>query len=270
MTTTLLLRLAGPMQSWGTQSRFGIRDTGLEPSKSGVVGLLCAALGWERWREVDDLARLRMGVRVERPGVVRTDYHTVGGGRIGGRSYGVPKANRAAPETAQSWRQYLSDADFLVGLEARPEDSTLLDEVATALRRPRWQLFLGRKTFVPGVPVWLPPGAPWTPRTSDDEGWGPWPRDGRLDEVLREYPWVRERDRARFGRAEEAPPSWRVVLEVPEPESGSEARMDQPHGRAFETRRFLPRHVTTEFWRGIRVVDAAWDDEVIGMATEEG
>jgi len=42
---TLLLRLAGSMQSRGVQSRFTIRDTGLEPSKSGVVGLLCKALG---------------------------------------------------------------------------------------------------------------------------------------------------------------------------------------------------------------------------------
>ena len=42
--SVLLLRLAGPMQAWGTQSRFTVRDTGLEPSKSGVIGLLCAAL----------------------------------------------------------------------------------------------------------------------------------------------------------------------------------------------------------------------------------
>ena len=46
--SVLLMRLAGPMQSWGTQSRFGHRDTGTEPSKSGVIGLLCAALGWPR------------------------------------------------------------------------------------------------------------------------------------------------------------------------------------------------------------------------------
>jgi CRISPR system Cascade subunit CasD len=95
-TSTLLLRLAGPMQSWGTQSRFGIRDTGLEPSKSGVIGLLCAALGWGREHDVTDLAELRMGVRVDRAGVLRTDYHTVGGGRVGGERYGVPKANRQA------------------------------------------------------------------------------------------------------------------------------------------------------------------------------
>ena len=41
----LLLRLAGPMQSWGTQSRFLVRDTGMEPSKSGVIGLLSPLWG---------------------------------------------------------------------------------------------------------------------------------------------------------------------------------------------------------------------------------
>src|SRR3990172_4719032 len=45
---TLLLRLVGPMQSWGTTSRFDQRDTGKEPSKSGVIGLLAAALGIDR------------------------------------------------------------------------------------------------------------------------------------------------------------------------------------------------------------------------------
>ena len=48
MTATLLLRLQGPMQSWGTTSRFDERDTQLEPSKSGVLGLVCAAIGRDR------------------------------------------------------------------------------------------------------------------------------------------------------------------------------------------------------------------------------
>ena len=43
--SVLLLRLAAPMQSWGTTSRFIHRDTGLEPSKSGIIGLLCAGPG---------------------------------------------------------------------------------------------------------------------------------------------------------------------------------------------------------------------------------
>src|SRR4030043_150082 len=79
----LLIRLCGPMQSWGTQSRFSNRDTELEPSKSGVIGLLCAALGKPRdEREaqippsINELSALKMGVRVDREGAVKCDYHT--------------------------------------------------------------------------------------------------------------------------------------------------------------------------------------------------
>ena len=71
---TLLLRLAGPMQSWGISSRFSIRDTGMEPSKSGVIGLVCAALGKPRDESTTDdaefrqLTQLKMAVRVDRQG----------------------------------------------------------------------------------------------------------------------------------------------------------------------------------------------------------
>ena len=67
---TLLLRLAAPMQSWGVSSRFTVRDTLREPTKSGVVGLIAAALGRPRTVQLDDLATLRMGVRIDQPGRV--------------------------------------------------------------------------------------------------------------------------------------------------------------------------------------------------------
>ncbi|MEZ4540218.1 MAG: type I-E CRISPR-associated protein Cas5/CasD, partial [Chloroflexota bacterium] len=67
---TLLLQCVAPLQAWGTQSNFSVRDTGREPSKSGIVGLLCAALGRPRAEPVADLAGLRMGVRVDREGQI--------------------------------------------------------------------------------------------------------------------------------------------------------------------------------------------------------
>src|SRR5207248_4205529 len=106
--SVLLLRLAGPMQSWGTDSRFSHRDTRAEPSKSGVVGLLCAALGRPRSEPVDDLAALKMALRVDREGRLARDFHT---------ALDVIKADGSGTTTVVSNRYYLADADFLVGLD---------------------------------------------------------------------------------------------------------------------------------------------------------
>jgi CRISPR system Cascade subunit CasD len=144
---TLLLRLAGPMQSWGTTSRFDERDSQLEPSKSGVLGLVCAALGRDRAEPVDDLARLQMGVRADREGVLMRDYQTATGVMI---ATGKSDLKR----TVVSPRYYLADAAFLVGLEGA--DTALLARIHDALRKPVWPLALGRKSFPPGCPVWLP------------------------------------------------------------------------------------------------------------------
>lgn len=143
---TLLLRLQGPMQSWGTTSRFDERDTQLEPSKSAVLGLVCAALGRDRNEPVEDLAALRMGVRVDREGVPMRDYQTATG--VVSAAGGKADLGR----TVVSPRYYLSDAVFLVGLEG---DQQLLNRIHAALRTPVWPLALGRKSFVPSLPVHL-------------------------------------------------------------------------------------------------------------------
>lgn len=92
MTATLLLRLEGIAQAWGTRSRFHDRDTLTRPTKSGVIGLLAAADGHDRdesreeGNEDDDflpletLAHLRFGVRADRPGTLIEDFQTAGGG----------------------------------------------------------------------------------------------------------------------------------------------------------------------------------------------
>jgi len=231
--TTLLLRLAGPMQSWGTQSRFKIRDTGLEPSKSGVIGLLCAALGWPRETDVSRLAALRMGVRVDREGSYERDYHTVGGVHRRGERYGVVTAEGSPGGTVVSQRYYLADADFLVGLEG---DEGLLREINDGLGAPVWQIFLGRKAFVPGVPVRLP----------DEPPRGPGLRAEPLDEVLRAYPWFPDPARSRVGSGERQPTRFRMVIEA-DRLFGAEVRMDQPVGAAFKDRTFTVRHVQTSF-----------------------
>lgn len=205
----LLLRLSGPMQSWGVQSRFSVRDTGREPSKSGVVGLLCAALGRARCEPVDDLAALRMGVRVDQEGSVDYDYQT---------ARDVFKAGGGTKNTEPSRRYYLGDARFLAGLAG--DDLDLLARLHDALRNPHWPLYLGRKAFVPGEPIWLADGLR---------------RGVGLLHALRSYPWLG--------------PDWRqpaeqlrVVLEDP---GGPQVRSDQP--MSFADRGFAPRHVRTRF-----------------------
>ncbi|MFE2595736.1 type I-E CRISPR-associated protein Cas5/CasD [Streptomyces sp. NPDC059396] len=78
----LLVRLAGPLQSWGLAGRFARRDTHSRPTKSGVIGLCAAALGLAREEPLGELAQVLFGVRADRPGTPLRDYHTVGGGRF--------------------------------------------------------------------------------------------------------------------------------------------------------------------------------------------
>ena len=103
---TLLLRLAAPLQAWGADSKFETRKTGREPTKSGVIGLLAAALGLRR-DEREALLRLtglRFGVRVEREGQLLVDYHT---------------AKTQDEKTSYvTYRHYLQDAVFLAGIES--------------------------------------------------------------------------------------------------------------------------------------------------------
>lgn len=223
---TLLMRLVGPMQSWGTQSRFNHRDTGQEPSKSGVIGLICAALGRPRSEPVDDLAALRFGVRVDREGIVKRDFQTVQG--VARSSGGV------ARHPIVTDRYYLADADFLVGFSG--PDLAQLQEIEAAVRAPRWQLYLGRKSFLPAEPVALPwaDGKPGGLRENID-----------LETALRSEPWCSIRGvKARVAPKQEI--RWQV--EVADPDQ-AERRFDQPApGAAFQSRQFLPRYVKTEFW----------------------
>ena len=73
----LVARLAGPLASYGTGSRFGTRATDTVPSLSALVGLCASSLGRPRGEDLSDLASLPMAVRVDTPGSVVRDYHTV-------------------------------------------------------------------------------------------------------------------------------------------------------------------------------------------------
>ncbi len=216
---TLLLRLEGPMQSWGYRSRFKDRDTATEPTKSGVVGLLCAALGRRRSEPLDDLTALRMLVRVDREGILLSDYHTIGGGTWKGRPYGVAKADGSSIDTVLSTRHFLADACFLVALGG---DRPLLERLHRALADPVWPLFLGRKSFVPSPPVWLPDGL-------TDDG---------AEQAVRRYPFL--------GRPSDRRDRLRVVSE--QPFGQGDPRRDIPRSWADPLdRRFEVRWLATDY-----------------------
>jgi len=216
---TLLLQLIGPMQAWGVQSNFIYRDTTLEPSKSGVVGLLCAALEFPRSddRTITKLAELRMGVRVDREGLVKYDYHTAGKDGYRKADGGIERRN-----LIQSWRYYLADAAFLVGLES--DDLTLLEKLYDHLQNPHWPLWLGRKAFPPSEPVWLKDGLK---------------RTKNLETALREYPRLRPK------RNPYDDDRMRAMLEDP---SGEIVRPDWPLSFAKGARQFTLRRLRVEFF----------------------
>jgi CRISPR system Cascade subunit CasD len=232
---TLLLRLAGPMQSWGLHSRFTIRDTGREPSKSGVLGLLCAALGKPAAETEGDgfptlatLAKsLRMGVRVDREGAMARDYHTAGGGDWNGGPYGVFKASGKGGDPLPSTRYYLAGAHFLVGLEGPGE---LLYKLDLALRHPVWQVSLGRRSFVPSIPVRLPDAPPE----------GPGLRKEPLEAALLAIPLRHPLDEQ--STLSDLPERIRFVIEDGE---GAELRSDVPLD--YARRRFGQRRVSIGF-----------------------
>ncbi|WP_119730093.1 type I-E CRISPR-associated protein Cas5/CasD [Thermomonospora amylolytica] len=135
--SVLLLQLAGPLQAWGSSARFARRTTEPAPTKSGVIGLLAAALGRDRSHDPADLAALRFGVRVDQRGVPIRDYQTAHHFETG----------KSMPV---SERFYLADAVFIAALEG-PDD--LIDELHQAVRRPTYLPYLGRRSCPPSRPL---------------------------------------------------------------------------------------------------------------------
>lgn len=151
----LALRLTGPLQSWGFDSQYNRRNTGLMPTKSAIAGMCCAALGRPRGsdKEKDALTAFgsvrmtsiaipRNGIKKELPVRRLQDYHTV--------QYTRRASGAINNDCVLTHRQYMTDAAFGVLLEG---DTVFLKEIAVALADPVWGIWLGRKTCIPSAPV---------------------------------------------------------------------------------------------------------------------
>lgn len=154
--TGILLRLAGPLQSWGEHSTFSTRDTAPMPTRSALIGMIAAAHGRRRGDPLDDLAALRFTIRADRPGSVTCDFHTVGGGLPTADTVPTADGKRRPGNTATivSRRYYLTDAAFTVAVTGEP---ALINQVTDALTRPVWAPYLGRRSCPTGQPFLLKP-----------------------------------------------------------------------------------------------------------------
>lgn len=150
----LALRLEGPLQSWGFDSQYNRRNTGLMPTKSAIAGMCCAALGCSRGSTEEQeflvkfgevrmtaIAIPRNGIKKELPVRRLQDYHTV---------QNTKTADGKNKDCHITQRQYLTDSSFGVLLEGA---SPLLKQIADALVNPVWGIWLGRKTCIPSAPV---------------------------------------------------------------------------------------------------------------------
>lgn len=165
----LPLLLDAPLQSWGVASRFQRRTTGLHPTKSAVVGMLCAAMGVAKGQDERAISRLAQLVMTSMafarnsglaPALTNgrarrrvEDFHTVGGGYAREtHPQSIPRkaSGGSCDNPTVTHRQYLADARFGIILTG---DRALLDNVATALRNPVWGVWFGRKSCIPAAPL---------------------------------------------------------------------------------------------------------------------
>ena len=166
------MRLAAPMQAWGTRSRFAYRHTEIAPTKSGVIGMLAAARGLRRTDPLTELLDLDFGVRIDQPGQVIRDFQ-------------VARTLDGRASMPLTYRHYLSDGVFLAAVSGR---KTLLDGLAEALSRPHFPIFLGRRSCPPSGTVSLGVhGGSLTDRLAD---W-PWQAARWHQRAQRGHPTVR-------------------------------------------------------------------------------
>jgi len=162
-TAYLALRLEGPLQSWGFDSQYNRRNTGLLPTKSAILGMCCAALGIPRGSEEEKvLLEQCVGLRLLTVAILRslkygeksaelsvrriTDYHTV---------QNTKTASSGTKDTHLTYRQYLCDASFACVLSGNAKLINRLakDEKGQGLENPVWGIWLGRKACIPTAPV---------------------------------------------------------------------------------------------------------------------
>lgn len=168
----LLFRLYGPLASWGEIAVGESRHSAVYPGKSALLGLIAAALGIRRDEEQRQAALAsgyRFAVKVISTGHPLRDYHTAQApDSVGKFVYRTRRDELVLGKerlgTILSSREYRCDAFSLVAVVAEDDAPYSLDEIREALMKPRFHLYLGRKS--------CPVAAPLNPLVRDAVGFG--------------------------------------------------------------------------------------------------
>lgn len=141
MNRYIAIKLQGVMQAWGGHTYEDLRHSELIPTRSGILGLLAASIGIDR-RDVAGLealsASVALAVRMDSKPCRIIDYHTILDARKVDR-----KPNRYPVE---SRREYLCDAVYSLLVWAKVEASINIDTIGTAVQKPAYTPFLGRRS----------------------------------------------------------------------------------------------------------------------------
>ncbi len=149
----LLFDMAGSLASFGGVAPGQIRDTELLPSRSAILGLLCASLGIEREDSAQQRAMstgLLFAARANADATLQRDYHTAQAppqAALKGRPCLTRRDELSVPKdqlnTVLSDRYYYADYAAVVGIST---DQLRLQQLLAALSAPKFALFLGRKS----------------------------------------------------------------------------------------------------------------------------
>jgi CRISPR system Cascade subunit CasD len=160
MARFLVFCYVAPLMAFGDVAP-GERRVGVDrPTRSGLVGLLAAALGLRREDPRQDaLARsVAFAARTDAPGRATVDYHTTQTAPAKrNRRFATRRDELAVDDlgTILSQRAYVEDAAFTVVALVDDGGPFSVDEIGAALAKPRFALHAGRRA----CPLGLPPAA---------------------------------------------------------------------------------------------------------------
>lgn len=157
----LLFRLYGPLASWGDIAVGESRHSFNGPTKSAVMGLVAAALGIRREEESQHLAlnqHYSFATAVWSQGKLLRDYHTVQApDSVGKFTYRTRRDELVVGVdrlgTVLSGREYRTDALAWVALRPSDDSPYTLEQLALALNKPKFVLYLGRKSCPLAAPL---------------------------------------------------------------------------------------------------------------------